>query len=75
MWQNGQNPITGSKKGSIQAWAAAVAIEQFLKGVEERASNLSGTQRESVQERLRLAREFIGVQDPPGIVPLLEDAG
>jgi len=26
----------------IQAWAAAVAIEQFLRGVEERDSKLSG---------------------------------
>jgi hypothetical protein len=48
----------------IQAWAKAVSIEQFLKGVEERASNLSNAQRETVQDRLRLAREFIGVQDP-----------
>ncbi|MFZ2021894.1 MAG: hypothetical protein WAV06_09150, partial [Terracidiphilus sp.] len=48
----------------IQAWAKAVSIEQFLKGVEERASNLSEAQRETVQDRLRLAREFIGVQDP-----------
>jgi hypothetical protein len=48
----------------IQAWAKAVSIEQFLKGVEERASNLSEAQRETVQHRLRLAREFIGVQDP-----------
>jgi len=48
----------------IQAWAKAVSIEQFLKGVEERASNLSESQREAVQDRLRLAREFIGVQDP-----------
>jgi hypothetical protein len=48
----------------IQAWAKAVSIEQFLKGVEERARTLSETQREAVQERLRLAREFVGVQDP-----------
>jgi predicted nuclease with TOPRIM domain len=48
----------------IQAWAKAVSIEQFFKGVEERASNLSETQHETVQERLRLAREFVGVQDP-----------
>lgn len=48
----------------IQAWTKAVSIEQFLRGVEERASSLSETQREAVQERLRLAREFIGVQDP-----------
>lgn len=48
----------------IQAWAKAVSVEQFFKGVDERASNLSETAREAVQERLRLAREFIGVQDP-----------
>jgi len=48
----------------IQAWAKTVSIEQFLRGVEERASNLSEAGREVVQERLRLAREFIGVQDP-----------
>jgi len=48
----------------IQAWAKAVSIEQFLEEVEERASNLSESQREAVQDRLRLAREFIGVQDP-----------
>lgn len=48
----------------IQAWAKVVSIEQFFKGVEERAASLPETQREVVQERLRLAREFIGVQDP-----------
>ena len=48
----------------IQAWTKTLNIEQFLKGVEERASNLSEAEREVVQERLRLAREFIGVQDP-----------
>jgi hypothetical protein len=48
----------------MQAWAKVVTIEQFFKGVEERASSLSETHRRSVQERLRLAREFIGVQDP-----------
>jgi hypothetical protein len=48
----------------IQAWTKAVSIEQFLRGVEDRASNLSATEREAVQDRLRLAREFIGVQDP-----------
>lgn len=48
----------------IQAWAKAMSIEQFLKGAEERASNLSEAQREAVEDRLRLAREFIGLQDP-----------
>lgn len=48
----------------IQSWGKVVSIEQFFKGVEERASTLSETRREALQERLRLAREFIGVQDP-----------
>lgn len=48
----------------IEASAKAVSVEQFLRGAEERANNLSETRREAVQERLRLAREFISVQDP-----------
>jgi len=47
--------------------ANAAELNQLLtehKGVEERASNLSEAQRETEQDRLRLAREFIGVQDP-----------
>jgi hypothetical protein len=48
----------------IQAWTKTVSIEQFLRGVEERASKLSEIEREAVQERLRLAREFIGEHDP-----------
>lgn len=48
----------------MQAWAEVVTIEQFFKGVEERASTLSETQRQIVHERLRLAREFLGEQDP-----------
>lgn len=48
----------------IQAWAKAASIEQFLKGVEERIELLSEAERGAVQERLRLAREFFGLQDP-----------
>jgi hypothetical protein len=48
----------------IQSWAAAVSIEQFFIGVEERASILSEAERGQALERLQLAREFIGTQDP-----------
>ncbi|MBS1803676.1 MAG: hypothetical protein JST28_09930 [Acidobacteria bacterium] len=49
---------------AIEAWSKAVSIEQFFKQVEERAGNLPETERAIVEERLRLAREFIGMQDP-----------
>jgi hypothetical protein len=48
----------------IQSWATAVGIEQFFKGVQERASTLSEEQRKTVIDRLQLARDFIGTQDP-----------
>ena len=48
----------------IQSWAAAVGIEQFFKGVQERASNLPEDKRKAVVDRLQLARDFIGTQDP-----------
>jgi hypothetical protein len=48
----------------IQAWTKTVSIEQFLRGVEERVSDLSEAEREVVQHRLRLAQEFIGELDP-----------
>ncbi len=48
----------------IQSWATVINIEQFLKGVEERAIALPEAQRAQVFNRLQLAREFIGTQDP-----------
>lgn len=48
----------------IQSWATVMNIEQFLKGVEERATALPEEQRGPVLDRLQLAREFIGTQDP-----------
>lgn len=66
-----QRQITQSIKDSraeldqvIKSWATAVDIEQFFKGVEKRASDLSEEQRKTVIDRLQLAREFIGTQDP-----------
>ena len=48
----------------IQSWATVMSIEQFLKGVEERALSLPEVQRGQILNRLQLAREFIGTQDP-----------
>lgn len=48
----------------IQSWAKVVSLEQFFQGVEDRAQNLPEAERQAVLERLRLAREFVGTQDP-----------
>jgi hypothetical protein len=66
-----QQQIADSNKKSreqlaqvIQSWAEVMSIEQFFKDVEERAIALPEAQRGQVLERLQLAREFIGTQDP-----------
>ncbi len=48
----------------IQSWAKVVSLEQFFQGVEDRALSLPEAERQGVRERLRLAREFVGMQDP-----------
>jgi hypothetical protein len=48
----------------IQSWAKVVSLEQFFKGVEDRAQALATSERQAVLERLRLARAFIGTEDP-----------
>lgn len=48
----------------IQRWAHVVSIEQFLRGVEERAECLAQDERARVLERLDMARAFLGTQDP-----------
>ena len=48
----------------IKSWTTAIGIEQFFNGVQKRASDLSAEQRKAVSDRLQLAREFIGTQDP-----------
>lgn len=48
----------------IQRWSGVVEVERFLKGVEERANDLAGDRRNEVLQRLGLAREFLGTQDP-----------
>lgn len=48
----------------IQQWSHVVDVERFLAGVEERAAGLPGTERIPVVERLNLARELLGSQEP-----------
>ncbi len=48
----------------ISAWSKAVALESFFRGVEERATLLSGNETLAVLDRLKLAREFVGSHDP-----------
>lgn len=48
----------------IQAWSKVVSLEQFFQGIEDRAQPLSEAQRLNVLERLQLARNLIGTQNP-----------
>lgn len=63
--------IAQSKKDSheqltqvISAWSKAVTLESFFRGVEGRATLLSGNETLVVLDRLKLAREFVGPHDP-----------
>jgi hypothetical protein len=48
----------------IQHWADVTAVETFLAGVDQRANHLTGNDRKLVLERLALARQLLGNQDP-----------
>ncbi|MEZ0003231.1 hypothetical protein [Sinorhizobium fredii] len=48
----------------IQRWAHVVSIEQFLRGVEERAVSLAQDEGARVLERLDMVRGFLGTQNP-----------
>ena len=48
----------------IERWSDITNIESFFVGVERRANDLSETDRRLVLERLTLARECLGNQDP-----------
>ncbi len=48
----------------IQQWSRVMAIEQFLEAIEQRSAELSQADRESILQRLKMAREFLGSQDP-----------
>lgn len=59
--------ITESKtdlRDVIKRWSDALAIEQFLIGVEARSSQLAGSEKEEMLARLELARELLGTHDP-----------
>jgi hypothetical protein len=49
---------------AIEDWARVVSLEQFFSGVQSRVQDLPEEQRQEVLERLTLAREFVGTQDP-----------
>jgi hypothetical protein len=48
----------------IENWARVVSLEQFFSGIEKRVEDLPEEQRPEVLNRLALAREFVGTQDP-----------
>jgi len=48
----------------IQQWANTRSISQFLDGVEQSTDNLPETEKNQINERLKLAREFLGTVDP-----------
>ncbi len=48
----------------IQAWSKVVSLEQFFQGIEDRAQPLPEAKRQDVLDRLQLAREFVGTQNP-----------
>ncbi len=48
----------------IQQWSSVVGIERFFAGVEQRISELPVDAQGPLKERLELAREFMGSQDP-----------
>lgn len=63
--------IQQSKKDShaqllqvIQSWSDVMRLESFFAGVQTLATTLPDSERETVIERLKLAREFVGTQNP-----------
>ena len=48
----------------IQAWADVMNLERFFQEVNDRAQCLPAHERDAVLERLELAREFAGTQNP-----------
>jgi hypothetical protein len=63
--------IQQSKKDShaqllqvIQSWSDVMNLENFFAGVQNMAATLPESERDAVVERLKLAREFVGTQNP-----------
>lgn len=48
----------------IQAWSKVISLEQFFQSIEDRAQPLPESERQDVLDRLQLAREFVGTQNP-----------
>ncbi len=48
----------------IQQWANVMNVERFLPGVEKRIIELPENEKGPMLERLKLARDFLGAQDP-----------
>ncbi|MBB4259706.1 MULTISPECIES: hypothetical protein [unclassified Bradyrhizobium] len=48
----------------IQQWSNVMNVERFLAGAAERATTLPEAERNTMLERLNLARQFLGTQDP-----------
>lgn len=48
----------------IQAWSKVISLEQVFQGIEHRAQHLPEPERRDVLDRLQLAREFVGTQNP-----------
>ena len=48
----------------IQAWSKVISLEQFFQSIEDRAQPLPESERQDVLDRLLLAREFVGSQNP-----------
>jgi hypothetical protein len=48
----------------IQDWTNVMNVERFLAGVEEGLAGLPDGRRDQALQKLKLAREFIGTQDP-----------
>jgi hypothetical protein len=48
----------------IEQWARVMSVERFLADVEQQAANLPDEEHVQVVARLRLARDFLGTQDP-----------
>lgn len=48
----------------IQAWSDVMNIERFFQSIHNRVMDLPDAERNALLERLKLAREFVGTQNP-----------
>lgn len=48
----------------IQTWGGVITVERFLNDVEDRAKMLPADESHRIMERLKLARDFLGTQNP-----------